>query len=195
MLREMAIPSEYIASLRAGIESAPEWKEAWARANDYLDALRMPEDLDRELLLVSSFQRAIARKGRETFTPATQLALEEMQRGLDEAFGHLVRPDTASEARSVEERLRLYLTEADAHGAFFRSRAINGELLDSLRDVRLETGPPLQRASITPKPLEFTGWGGRLKNFAERLAPAGSSHVLAWILGLAALALLALSSL
>jgi hypothetical protein len=191
----MAISAEYVALLRAGIESAPEWKEAWVRANDYLDALRMPEELDRELLLVSSFQRAIARKRRETFTPATKLALEEMQHGLDEAFGYLVRPDTGAGARSVEERLRLYLTEADAHGAFHRSRAINGELLESLREVRLETAPPLQAASITPKPLEFTGWGGRLKTLAERFAPAGNNHVLAWICGLAALAVLALSSL
>jgi hypothetical protein len=191
----MAISAEYVALLRAGIESAPEWKEAWVRANDYLDALRMPEDLDRELLLVSSFRRAIGRKSRETFTPATQLALEEMQRGLDELFGHLVRPATGAEARSVEERLRLYLTEADVHGAFLRSRTINGDLLESLRDVRLETAPPLQPASIMPKPLEFTGWGARLKRLAERVAPAGNSRVLAWILGVAALAILALSSL
>jgi hypothetical protein len=195
LLRKMAIPPEYVASLRAGIESAPEWKEAWVRANDYLDALRMPENLDRELLLVSSFRRAIKRKSRETFAPATRLALEEMQRGLDELFGHLVRPATGDEERSVEERLRLYLTEADAHGAFFRSRAIDGELLDSLRHVQLETGPPLQPASITPKPLEFTGWGLRLRKLAECFAPAGNSRVLAWILTLVALTLLALTSL
>jgi len=164
------------------------------RANDYLDALRMPEDVDRELLLVSGFRRAIDRKSRETFIPATQLAMEEVQRGLDELFGHLVSPATRAEARSVEERLRLYLTEADAHGAFFRSRAIHGDLLESLRDVRLETAPPLQPASIMPKPLEFTGWGTRLRRLAERFAPAGNSRVLAWILGLAALAILAFAS-
>jgi len=165
------------------------------RANDYLDALRMPEDLDRELLLVSGFRRAIERKGRETFTPATRLALEEIQRGMDELFGHLVRPATGDAERSAEERLRLYLTEADAHGAFFRSRAIHGELLDALRDIRLETTPPLQPASIMPKPLELTGWGMRLRQLAERFAPAGNSRVLAWILGLAALAILAFTSL
>lgn len=191
----MAVSPEYVASLRAGIESAPEWKEAWVRANDYLDALRMPEGADRELLLVSCFRRAIDRKSREAFTPATQLALEEVQRSLDELFGHLIRPATGAEARFVEERLRLYLTEVDAHGAFLRNRAINGELLESLREVRLETAPPLQPASITPKPLEFTGWGTRLKALAERVAPVGNGAVLAWILGLAALAVLALTSL
>jgi hypothetical protein len=190
----MAISAEYVASLRAGIESAPEWNEAWARANDYLDALRMPEDLDRELFLVSSFRRAIDRKSSETFTPATQLAFEEMQRGLDELFGHLVRPDTGAEARSVEERLRLYLTEADAHGAFLRSREISGDLLESLRDVRLEAAPPFQPASITAKPLEFT-WGARLKKLVERVAPAVDGRVLAWLFGLAALAVLTLTSL
>ena len=191
----MAVSAEYVASLRAGIESAPEWKEAWGRANDYLDALRIPEDLDRERLLVSSFQRAIARKRHETFTPATQLALEEMQHGLDQMFGHLIRPDTGAEARSAEERLRLYLTEADVHGAFHGNRAIKGDVLESLRDVRLEAAPPLQPASITPKPLEFTGWGARLKTLAERVSSAGKGGLLAWILALVALAVLVLASL
>lgn len=191
----MAIPAEYVDRLRAGIECAPEWKEAWARANDYLDALRMPEDLNRKLLLISSLHRAIARKRDETFTPATQLAMEEVQGGLDRAFGHLVRPDTEAAMRSVEERLRLYLTEADTHGALHRNRVINRDVLESLRDIRLEAGPPLQPASITPKPLEFTGWGACLKRLAERFALAGNPRVLAWILGVATLAMLAFSSL
>lgn len=191
----MALSPEYVTLLRAGIAAAPEWNDAWVRANDYLDALRMQPDLDRELILLSSFERAIARKRAEPFIPATQLGFEEMQRSLDRVFGHLVREDTDAEARSVEERLRLYLTETDGHGAFHRREAIQRDVLEALREVRLETSPALQPATITAKPLEFTGWGGRLKEFAEQVAPSGNNRILAWILGLGALALLVFTSL
>ena len=190
----MVIPPEYVALRRAGIESAPEWKEAWERATTYLDALRMPEDLERELILLSSFQRAIARKRRETVTSGTQLGFEEMQRGLDRALGYLVRDSIEVEARSVEERVRLYLTEVDSHGAFRRGDAIPRDVLEALRDVELDTTPALQPASITSKPLEFTLWGRRVKALAQHLVPAGNSRVLAWVLGLAAAILLAWSS-
>jgi hypothetical protein len=56
----MAISPEYLGLLRSSISSSPEWKEAWERTNDYLDALRIPADLERELMLLSSFERAIA---------------------------------------------------------------------------------------------------------------------------------------
>ncbi|MBV9488682.1 MAG: hypothetical protein JO069_03025 [Verrucomicrobia bacterium] len=192
----MALSAEYVALLRAGIEAAPEWKEAWLRVNDYLDALKMPEDLDRELILLSSFERAITRKRTAAFVPATQLAFEETQRSLDRMFGHLVREGTRPEARSVEERVRLYLTEADAYGGFRRSQTVPRELLEALRDVRLETSPALQPASITPKPLEFTHWGERCKGFAQRLSALGSgrARLLAWVMALILLLFLAITS-
>ena len=58
----MAISPEYLGLLRSSINSSPEWKQAWERTNDYLDALRIPADLERELMLLTSFERAIARK-------------------------------------------------------------------------------------------------------------------------------------
>ena len=107
----MAISPEYIALLRIGIGSSPEWKEAWERINDYLDALRTPDTVDRELILLSSFERAIVRKRRQPFTPATELAFEEAQKTLDYAFRHLIDEGVSDDRRSVEQRVRLYLTE------------------------------------------------------------------------------------
>ncbi|HET9375634.1 MAG TPA: hypothetical protein VFO40_11705, partial [Chthoniobacterales bacterium] len=78
----MAISAEYLTLLRVGINASPEWKEAWDRINDYLDALKVPEHVERQLVLLSSFEQAIARKRQEPFTPATQLAFEETQRAL-----------------------------------------------------------------------------------------------------------------
>jgi hypothetical protein len=61
----MGISAEYLTVLRAAINASPEWKEAWERSNGYLDGLQIPNDLERELMLLSSFERAIARKRGE----------------------------------------------------------------------------------------------------------------------------------
>src|SRR5260370_38437408 len=99
----MAISPEYIALLRVGIRSSPEWKEAWDRINDYLDALKTPESIDRELILLSSFEQAIARKRQEPFTPATEHALDEVQKNLDRSLRHLVDEGVQDEDRLIQE--------------------------------------------------------------------------------------------
>src|SRR3982074_3855314 len=95
--------SEYLTLLQVGINASPEWKEAWDRINDYLDALKVPEDVDRQLVLLSSFEQAIARKRQEPFTPATQLAFEETQRVLDQTLGHLFVSGGPRDRSSVED--------------------------------------------------------------------------------------------
>jgi hypothetical protein len=191
----MVIPPDSITRLRTGIESAPEWTEAWERVNDYLRALSMPDDVDREQLLFAAFGRAVARRRREPFVPATQLAFEEVQRGLDRAFGHLVSDDTPAELRLHGERVRMYLTEADAPGSFYRSQSVPEEVLEALRQVKLEASPILQRASFTPKPFELSEFGKRLTHLSARFAPVTNHSAFVWVLSLLALALLVLTSL
>jgi hypothetical protein len=190
----MAISPEYITLLRVGISSSPEWKEAWERINNYLDALKTPETIDRELILLSSFERAISRKRQEPFTPATELAFEETQRTLDSTFSHYLPEDVPADRRSVEGRLRVYLTSnADSH--LFNDQTLTGEVLEALRQVKLSAGPNLQIASITPKPLEFTSTGDKIIAWAERLSPLGAQGWVAWAVGLATVASLVLGSL
>lgn len=165
------------------------------RVNDYLHALSMPDGIDREQLLLASFRQAVARRRREPFAPATQLAFEEVQHGLDRAFGHLVPEGTPAELRLQEARVRMYLTEADAPESFYRSRTVPGEVLEALRQVKLEASPMMQRASITAKPFAFSEFGTRLAHFSERLAPVSNHPALIWVLGFLALALLVVASL
>src|ERR1700676_2324276 len=116
----MAISPEYIALLRIGIGSSPEWKEAWERINDYLDALRTPDTVDRELILLSSFERAIVRKRDQPFTPATELAFEEAQKTLDFALRHLIAEGVSEDRRSVEHRLWPYFLKSLTGTSFGR---------------------------------------------------------------------------
>jgi hypothetical protein len=191
----MAISPEYITLLRVGISSSPEWKEAWERINDYLDALKTPYGVDRELVLLSSFERAIARKRDQPFTPATELAFEETQKALDHSLGHLIGEEVPGDRRSVEERVRLYLTENSDGNTLNRQDQVSGDLLQALREVKLQAAPNLQVASITPKPLEFSPAGKAFIRLAEKLSPIGANRIVGWLIGLALLGFLIFASL
>lgn len=190
----MAISSEYLALLRTGISSSPEWKEAWDRINDYLDALRTPEGLNRELILLSSFERAIARKRQEPFTPATELIFDEAQKSLDRSLGHLIEENVPFYRRSVEERVRLFLTEASNGSSFPAEEVISGDVLDALKEVKLQPSPRLQVASVTPRPFEFTAVGAMIVRLAQNLSPFGSNRAIVWGIGFAIIGLLVFAS-
>jgi hypothetical protein len=177
----MAVSPEYLTLLRIGVRSSPEWKEAWDRINDYLNALNMPSNMDRELILLTSFERAIARKRHEPFVPATELAFEEAQKTLDHSLGHFVHEEVPEERRSIEERVRLYLVENVDRGLLKKQ---------ALREVRLQPAPRSQSASITPKPIEFSRVGKALIHAADKLSPLGANQVLGWVIGLIILGIL-----
>ena len=191
----MAISPEYLTLLRIGIDSSPEWKEAWERINDYLDALRTPESVDRELILLTSFERAIVRKRQEPLTPATELAFEEAQKTLDQALRHLISEAVSQDRRSVEQRVRLYLTEDIDGNLLGRTDEMPEEYQQALREVRLQAAPNLQVASIVARPLEFSPSGKGFITLAKKLSPVGASRIVGWIIGLGILGLLVATSL
>ena len=191
----MAISPEYLALLRIGIDSSPEWKEAWERINDYLDALRTPESVDRELILLTSFERAIVRKRQQPSTPATELAFEEAQKTLDEALKHLIGEAVSEDRRSVEQRVRLYLTESIDGNLLGRTDEMPEEIQQALREVRLQSAPNLRVASIVARPLEFSASGKGLISLAGRLSPLAANGIVGWIIGLGILGFLVVTSL
>jgi hypothetical protein len=192
----MALPPEYVALLRVGINSSPEWMEAWSRVNDYLDALGAPAGTDREEVLLPSFGQAIARKRDEPFVPALQLAFEETQKVLDHLLGHLIPSELPFVDRFVEERVRLYLGGTKGESVILRTRAdLAPELIEALRLTHLQSSPLIQSANITPKPLVFSAFGRRLVAWASQLSFLGSRRAVAWTLGAILIAVLAYLSL
>ena len=191
----MAISPEYLGLLRASINSSPEWKQAWERTNDYLDALRIPADLERELLLLSSFERAIARKRKEPSTPATELAFDEAQKALDATLADLISEKVPADRRSVEERVRVYLMQPTQNSVLSPGNRLSNDVLAALRDVRLEAVPRLQQAAINPRPFALNSAGERLASLAGKFSLLGSNRILAWIVGLCLLGLLIYMSL
>jgi hypothetical protein len=191
----MAISPEYLGLLRASINSSPEWKEAWERTNDYLDALRVPADLERELLLLTSFEHAIARKRKESSTSATELAFDEAQKALDATLGDLISDKVPADRRSVEERVRLYLVQPTQNSVLSPRNRLSDDVLAALREVRLEAVPRLQQAAITPRPFVLNTAGERLAALAGKFSLLGSNRILAWLLGLCLVSILIYMSL
>ncbi|MBV9671903.1 MAG: hypothetical protein JO076_03650 [Verrucomicrobia bacterium] len=190
----MGISAEYVTLLRVGIQTSPEWKEAWERINDYLDALKTPDSIDRELILLTSFENAIARKREEPFAPATELAFEETQKTLDSSLGHLIGKEVPDNLRSVEERVRLYLTENIDGSLLNQEDQISEEVLQALREVRLRPVPGLQIASVTSRPLDLSDFGKRIMRLAAKLSTAGANRLLMWSIVLLLFTLLIYSS-
>jgi hypothetical protein len=186
----MGISPEYLGLLRASINSSPEWKQAWERTNDYLDALRIPADLERELLLLTSFERAIARKRKEPSVSATELAFDEAQKALDATLGDLISGKVPANRRSVEQRVRLYLMQPTQNSVVSPGNRLSHEVLAALRDVRLEAVPRLQQAAITPRPFMLNTAGERLASLAGKFSLLGSNRTLAWLVGLCLVGLL-----
>jgi hypothetical protein len=192
----MALPAEYVALLQVGINSSPEWKEAWSRVNDYLDALGAPSGAEREEVLLPSFGRAIARKRDEPFVPALQLAFEETQKVLDHLLGHLIPSDLSLADRFVEERVRLYLGGTKGESVILKTRAeLAPEMIAALRSTHLQSSPNIEVANIRPKPLVFSAFGRRLVACAGQLSFLGSHRAIAWTLGAVLIAVLAYLSL
>jgi hypothetical protein len=181
--------------LRSSINSAPEWKEAWERTNDYLNALRIPADLERELMLLTSFERAIARKRKEPSTSATELAFDEAQKALDATLGNLISAKVPVDRRSVEERVRLYLMQPAQNSGLSPRNRLSDDVLEALREVRLEAVPRLQQAVIAPRPFALNTAGERLAALAGKFSFLGSNRILAWFLGLCFVGLLIYMSL
>ena len=191
----MAISPEYLGLLRASVNSSPEWKQAWERTNDYLDALRVPADLERELLLLTSFERAIARKRKEPSVSATELAFDEAQKALDATLGDLISAKVPADRRSVEERVRLYLMQPTQNSVLSPRNRLSNDVLEALREVRLEAVPRLQQAAIVPRPCVLHTAGERLAAVAGKFSLFGSNRIIAWVLGLCLVGLLIYMSL
>ncbi len=148
--------------------------------NAYLDALRAPEGVDRELILLSSFERAIARKRESPFRPATELVFEETQKSLDESLGHLIGNHVPEHRRPAEERVRLFLNEATMGGVLGQPEPIAREVVEAMRDVQLDTAPRPQPSSITPRPFSTSPIGARIGEIAEWLSPMGTNRLVVW---------------
>ena len=109
--------------------------------------------------------------GKNHLPQRPNLAFDEVQKNLDHSLRHLIDEDVSEDRRLIEQRVRLYLTENVDGNILGRTEELSEEVLQALREVKLQAAPNLQVASITARPLELSSPGKRLSSVSQRSCP------------------------
>jgi len=135
-----------------------EWNAAYSKVESYFHALRVRNRVLLGQLVALVLERAMQRAARETERSATELALEEMDRLVNEWFAEVLQAPPAG-ADMLSTRGRLALLLADMPGKwqdqFLRPGPWPTEFALKMREMYLRAGPDFQLSKMTPRPLDL----------------------------------------
>jgi hypothetical protein len=135
-----------------------EWNAAYSKVESYFHALRVRNKVLLGQLVARVLERAMQRSAREPARSATELAVEEMDRLVNEWFAQVLQAPPAG-ADMLSTRGRLALLLADMPGQwqdqFLRPGPWPEEFALKMREAYLLAGPDFQLAKMTPRPLDL----------------------------------------
>jgi hypothetical protein len=136
-----------------------EWNAAYAKVESYFHALRVRNKVLLGRLVIHVLQRALLRAPQEPQHPATQLAVEEMDRVVTEWFAQVLQVAPTGADQMLSTRGRLALLLADMPGKwqdqFLRPGPWPPEFVSAMREMYLRAGPDFQLSKMTPRPLDL----------------------------------------
>jgi hypothetical protein len=136
-----------------------EWNAAYAKVENYFYALRIRNKTLLGQLVLSVLERAMARAPGEPNYSATQLAVEEMERLVNEWFGDVLQIPPSERDQTLSTRGRLSLLLADMPGKwqdqFLRPGPWPEEFISAMREGYLRAGPDFQLSMMTPRPFDL----------------------------------------
>jgi hypothetical protein len=135
-----------------------EWNAAYWKVESYFHALRVRNKVLLGQLVALVLERAMQRSGDETGRPATELAVEEMDRLVNEWFAQVLQaPPAGAEMLSTRGRLALLLADMPGQwqDQFLRPGPWPEEFALKMREAYLRAGPDFQLAKMTPRPLDL----------------------------------------
>ena len=146
------------ARLVAG-RSMDEWNAAYARVENYFYALRIQNKTLLGQMVLQVLDRAMNRAPSEPNHSATQLAVEEMERLVNEWFADVLQIPPAQRNETLSTRGRLSLLLADMPGKwqdqFLRPGPWPEEFISAMREGYLRAGPDFQISRMTPRPFDL----------------------------------------
>jgi hypothetical protein len=135
-----------------------DWNAAYSKVESYFHALRVRNKLLMGQLVALVLERAMARAVREPARSATELAMEEMDRLVNEWFARVLQ-DHSTGAEMLSTRGRLALLLADQAGKwqdqFLRPGPLPPEFITTMRESYLRAGPDFQISKMAPRPLDL----------------------------------------
>jgi hypothetical protein len=154
----MSATAQCDASGKLAGRSLEEWNAAYSKVESYFHALRVRNRMLLGQLVARVLDRAMQRSASETQRSATELAVEEMDRLVNEWFAHVLQAPPAG-AEMLSTRGRLALLMADMPGKwqeqFLRPGPWPEEFALKMREIYLRAGPDFQLAKMTPRPLDL----------------------------------------
>jgi hypothetical protein len=124
----------------------------------YFHALRVRNKLLLGQLVALVLDRAIHRAANEPKLSATQLAVEEMDRLVNEWFAQVLQaPPAGAEMLSTRGRLALLLADMPGRwqDQFLRPGPWPNDFVIAMRENYLRAGPDFQMAQMSPRPLDL----------------------------------------
>jgi hypothetical protein len=135
-----------------------EWNAAYSKVESYFHALRVRNRVLLGQLVARVLERAMQRSANEIQRSATELAVEEMDRLVNEWFAQVLQaPPAGAEMLSTRGRLALLLADMPGHwqDQFLRPGPWPAEFAAKMRESYLRAGPNFQLAKMTPRPLDL----------------------------------------
>jgi hypothetical protein len=135
-----------------------EWNAAYSKVESYFHALRVRNKVLLGQLVARVLERAMQRSAAEPQRSATELAVEEMDRLVNEWFAQVLQaPPAGAEMLSTRGRLALLLADMPGkwQDQFLRTGPWPAEFALKMREMYLRAGPDFQLAKMTPRPLDL----------------------------------------
>jgi hypothetical protein len=157
-LNQMPVPLPADATVLAG-RSLDEWNAAYAKVENYFHALRVRNKTLLGQSVLRVLDRAMTRAVSEPDRSATELAVEEMERLVNDWFADVLQIPPEQRDRTLSSRGRLALLLADMPGKwqdqFLRPGPWPDEFVSAMREGYLRAGPDFQLSKMVPRPFDL----------------------------------------
>ena len=139
--------------------SLEEWNAAYGKVESYFQALRVRNKVLLGRLVIHVLKRAMRRAPLEPQRPATELAVEEMDRVVTGWFAEVLQEPPTGTDQMLSTRGRLALLLADMPGKwqdqFLQPGPWPGEFVNAMRETYLRAGPDFQLSKMAPRTMHF----------------------------------------
>lgn len=136
-----------------------EWNAAYAKAESYLNSLRVGNKVLLGQLVLLVVERTMRRAADDPQRSTSELVAEEMDHVVTEWFAEVLQEPPTNRDQMLSTRGRLALLLADMPGKwqdqFLRPGPWPEEFVKAMREAYLRAGPDFQLSQMTPRPLDL----------------------------------------
>jgi hypothetical protein len=135
-----------------------DWNGAYSKVESYFHALRVRNKVLLGQLVALVLERAMQRSVTELELSPTELAVDEMDRLVNEWFAHVLQaPPAGAEMLSTRGRMALLLADMPGkwQDQFLSPGPWPDEFVAAMREGYLRAGPDFQLAKMTPRPFDL----------------------------------------